>query len=254
MIDFDTICVKVVDRWAPVSQYGETKMAKVYAHRGASAELPENTLSAFRRALELGVEGIELDVHLSKDGVPMVIHDATVDRTTNGAGAVADLTRAELQALDAGNGERVPTLGEVLDLVGDRLHVDTEIKANAAGEAVLREVEGRDMRWLISSFDWDVLRYVRSRRDDVVLWPLTIGATEDAIAVAKEIGAPALAIWQKAVDADVVAHLREQGLGFWPWTVNDPELAGTLVGWGAIGICTDDPARIQAHFGGDGQR
>ena len=223
-------------------------MAGVYAHRGASAELPENTLAAFRRALELGVEGIELDVHLSRDGVPMVIHDPTVDRTTSGSGAVEEMTRAELQELDAGNCERIPTLGEVLDVVGSRVHVDIEIKANAAGEAVLRGVEGRDLRWLISSFDWDVLRFVRAQRSEVDLWPLTMGATDDAIAVAKELGAPALAIWHKALDADIVAHLREQGLGFWPWTVNEPDRAETLVSWGAIGICTDDPARIAAHL------
>jgi len=224
-------------------------MGKVYAHRGASAEHPENTLAAFRRALDLRVAGIELDVHLSRDGVPMVIHDATVDRTTNGNGGVVELTREELQAFDAGNGERIPTLGEVLDLVGNRLHVDIEVKANAAGEAVLREVAGRDLRWLISSFDWDVLRYVRSRRPDVELWPLTMGATDDAIAVAKELGAPALAIWHEALDADIAAHLKEQGLGFWPWTVNEPERAETLAGWGAIGICTDDPAGIQQRLG-----
>ncbi len=140
-------------------------MSKVYGHRGASAEFPENTLAAFRRALELGVAGIELDVHLSADGVPVVIHDETVDRTTNGEGAVAGLTVAHLRELDAGQGEYVPTLAEVLDLVGDRVHVDIEVKANAAGEAVLREVRGRDTRWVISSFDWDVLRYVRSVDD-----------------------------------------------------------------------------------------
>ncbi len=223
-------------------------MANVYAHRGASIEFPENTLAAFRRALELGVEGIELDVHLSADGVPMVIHDATVDRTTNGTGAVADLTQAELQALDAGNGERIPTLAEVFDLVGNRLHVDIEVKANTAGEAVLNELHGRDLRWLISSFKWDVLRFVRSRDAGAELWPLANGASDEAIAVAHEIGAKALAISHQGMDEDIAAHIKEQGLDFWVWTVNDPSLAETLVEWGAIGICTDDPATIQARF------
>jgi glycerophosphoryl diester phosphodiesterase len=225
-------------------------MAPVYAHRGASAEFPENTLAAFRRALELGVEGVELDVHLSADGVPMVIHDATVDRTTNGSGAVAEMTRAELQALDAGNGERIPTLGEVLDLVGNRLHVDIEVKATTAGEAVLREVKGRDLRWLISSFWFDVLRYVHAQRPDAELWPLTVGASDDAVAVAREIGAKALAISHQGLNAEIAAYLTEQGLDFWVWTVNDPALAETLVEWGAIGICTDDPATIQKQFRG----
>jgi glycerophosphoryl diester phosphodiesterase len=223
-------------------------MALVYAHRGASVEFPENTMAAFQRALELGVEGIELDVHVSADGVPMVIHDATVDRTTNGTGAVADMAREELQALDAGDGERIPTLAEVLDLVGSALHVDIEVKARNAGETVLEEVKGRDLRWLISSFDWEVLRYVRSRDANVELWPLTVGASDDAIAVAKEVGARALAISHKGMDADIAASLAEQGLGFWVWTVNDPASAEVLAEWGAIGICTDDPAGIQARF------
>lgn len=220
-------------------------MTPIYAHRGASVEFPENTLAAFRRALELGADGIELDVHLSLDGHAVVIHDESVDRTTDGTGAISDMTVEELKKLDAGQGEQIPTLGEVLDLVGEAMHVDIEVKANAAGEAVLRELKGRKTRWLISSFDWDVLRYVRSQDAEAELWVLTIGATEDAIAVAKEIDSPALAILHRALDEDIVAYLKEQELGFWPWTVNDPERAKVLAEWGALGICTDDPATIQ---------
>ena len=220
-------------------------MTAVYAHRGALVECPENTLAAFRRALELGAGGIELDVHLSADGIPMVIHDWTVDRTTNGSGLVSEMAYDELQSLDAGQGERIPTLGQVLDLVGNTPIVDIEVKANAAGEAVLRELQGRNTRWLISSFDWDVLRYVRSRDADAVLWPLTIAATDEAVSAARDLRAPALAILHKAIDEDIVAHLKERGLGFWVWTVNDPKLACVYADWGAIGICTDDPASVQ---------
>jgi glycerophosphoryl diester phosphodiesterase len=220
-------------------------MTGVYAHRGASAECPENTLAAFRRACDLGVEGIELDVHLSADKVPVVIHDGTVDRTTEGFGLVSELTLDELQSLDAGQGEKIPTLEQVLDLVGDKIHVDIEVKANAAGEAVLRQLQGRDARWLISSFDWDVLRYVRRQDADAVLWPLTIAVTDEAMNVAKDLRAPALAISHKALSEDIVAHLKAQGLGFWVWTVNEPERARACADWGAIGICTDDPAQIQ---------
>jgi glycerophosphoryl diester phosphodiesterase len=220
-------------------------MGVVYGHRGAAAEYPENTLPGFRRALELGIEGIELDVHLSKDGVPVVIHDETVDRTTNGKGAVADLTVAELRALDAGEGEHVPTLAEVLDLVGDELVVDIEIKANAAGEAVLDEVRGRDTRWLISSFDWDVLRYVRSVDKDAEIWVLALGATDDALETVEELGATALALWQRAIDEDIAKMLIEKSVPFWPWTVNDPDQARQLLEWGAFGICTDEPTKLK---------
>lgn len=220
-------------------------MAGVYAHRGASAEYPENTLAAFRRAIDLGVEGMELDVHLSADGVPIVIHDETVDRTTEGSGAVDQMTVSQLQELNAGQGEKIPTLGQVLDLVGDRLHVDIEVKANEAGEAVLQELHDRNTRWLISSFDWDVLHYVRTVNADAVLWPLTTRVTDEAIEVAKALKASALAILHNELDRDKAARIKEHGLDFWVWTVNDPERARTYAGWGAIGICTDDPAAIQ---------
>lgn len=225
-------------------------MGSVYGHRGAPAEFPENTLAGFRRALELGVEGIELDVHLSKDGVPVVIHDETVDRTTDGSGAVAGMNVEEIRALDAGDGERIPTLAEVLDLVGDAVMVDIEVKANAAGAAVLEEIKGRDTRWVISSFDWDVLRYVRSVDDDAELWVLSTGATDEALSVVDEVKASAIALWQRAIDEDIAKMLVERSVPFWPWTVNDPEQAEQLLEWGAFGICTDDPARLQEALEG----
>lgn len=216
---------------------------RIYGHRGAPAEFPENTLAGFRRAKELGVYGIELDVHLSKDGVAVVCHDETLDRTTNATGAISDFTVAELREVDAGKGEYVPTLLEVLELVGDSLHVDIEVKANAAGAAVLEDVKKVDgLRWLVSSFDWDVLRYVRSQDADADLWVLTMGATDDAIATYEELDAGALAIWDKALDADIAEFLKEKNIPWWPWTVNDPERAREVLGWGAIGICTDNPA------------
>ncbi len=216
---------------------------RIYGHRGAPAEYPENTIAGFQRALDLGIYGIELDVHLSKDGVAVVCHDETLDRTTNAKGPISDFTAAELREVDAGDGEYVPTLLEVLELVGDSLHVDIEVKANAAGKAVLDDVRKVDgLRWLVSSFDWDVLRYVREQDADADLWVLTMGATEDAIETYSELDAGALAIWQQAVDSDIVAFLRERSIPWWPWTVNEPERAKEMFEWGAIGICTDNPA------------
>jgi glycerophosphoryl diester phosphodiesterase len=216
---------------------------RIYGHRGAPAEFPENTLAGFARAKDLGVYGIELDVHLSKDGVAVVCHDETLDRTTNAKGAIADYTVAELREVDAGDGQYVPTLLEVLELVGDSLHVDIEVKANAAGAAVLETVgKVPGLRWLVSSFDWDVLRYVRTQDAKADLWVLTMGATDDAIEVYHELDAKALAIWDKAVDGDIAEFLQEKNIPWWPWTVNDPDRARQAFEWGAIGICTDNPA------------
>lgn len=224
-------------------------MVPIYAHRGASAEKPENTLGAFARALELKTFGMELDVHLTRDDVPVVIHDESVDRTTNGTGLVSERSYAEIQNLDAGNGERIPTLQEVCDLVQGHTHLNIEVKANAAAAAVLREVRLRpSLHWAISSFDWDVLRFIRREDDRAELQPLTIGATEEALACAVEVGARQLNLFDAAVDEDIVAFLRERTLGAWVWTVNDPARAADLVRWNVAGICTDDPARLQASL------
>src|SRR5215216_2965630 len=114
-------------------------MTLIYAHRGASAVHPENTLLAFRQALAVGVDGIELDVHATADGIPVVIHDRDIGRTTDGVGYVDQIQLARLETFDAGDGERVPTLAEVLALVGDAAHLDIEIKG-AGIERVVLEV------------------------------------------------------------------------------------------------------------------
>lgn len=101
---------------------------KIYAHRGASSQAPENTLAAFQLAFEQGADGIELDVMLSKDQQLVVIHDDTVDRTTDGTGRVSDLTLVELKQLDAGGGETIPTLAEVLDRFGGQFPINIELK------------------------------------------------------------------------------------------------------------------------------
>ncbi len=141
----------------------------IWAHRGASAQAPENTLAAFGLALELGADGIELDVHLSRDEVPVVIHDETLERTTDGRGKVADRTWADLRALDAGRwfapsfaGEPVPSLQQALDLVGMRARINVEIKSAAAGQAVLTLLERYPRcQVLVSSFDHRVLARMR---------------------------------------------------------------------------------------------
>src|SRR5215212_4855372 len=99
-------------------------MMLIYAHRGASAIHPENTLRAFRHALAIGVDGIELDVHATADGIPVVIHDRDIGRTTDGDGYVDQISLERLETFDAGQGERVPKLAEVLALVGDTAHLD----------------------------------------------------------------------------------------------------------------------------------
>lgn len=192
-----------------------------------------------------------MDVHLSRDGVPVVIHDSTLDRTTNGQGKVAAFDIADLQLLNAGGGETLPTLHDVLELVSGRAHVDIEVKAGPAAEAVLDEVANHpDLAWVMSSFDHDVLRYVQSAEPHVELWPLTVGASDEVLATAAALNRSVIAISDAGLDEDVAQYINREGFKSWVWTVNDPQRARILMTWPVIGICTDDPARLLGIGGG----
>ncbi|HEY8448573.1 MAG TPA: glycerophosphodiester phosphodiesterase family protein [Thermomicrobiales bacterium] len=219
----------------------------IYAHRGASAIEPENTLRAFRRALEAGVDGIELDLHATSDRVPVVIHDRDVARTTNGQGLVSSITFEELSKLDAGLGERVPTLDEVLSLVGDRIHLDLEIKQRGIEAEVLAVLDRHPKaRWAISSFDWDILRAIRQRSSRAELWLLTMAITDAVFRAARELGATAAALYAPAYTPEAARQLANAGLRAVLWTVNDPAVADELQRRGADALCTDAPEQVAA--------
>ena len=225
-------------------------MTLIYAHRGASAMHPENTLRAFRQALASGVDGIELDVHATADGIPVVIHDRNVERTTNGTGYVDEIPLARLETFDAGDGERVPTLTEVLALVGDAAHLDVEIKGTGIERAVLDVLaQYPAVRWAISSFAWDTLCAVRQLDPVAEVWPLAERVDDDLIAVAAELGSPAVSLLTGAYTAETGAKLRAAGLRVIVWTVNDPREARRIDDLGAFALCTDDPQRISAIDG-----
>ncbi|MGH2550613.1 MAG: glycerophosphodiester phosphodiesterase [Thermomicrobiales bacterium] len=251
---------------------------RVYAHRGASIEFPENTLAAFRRALDLGAPGIELDIHLSKEGIPVVLHDESVDRTTDGVGAVNELNLDEIKALDAGNGEQIPTLREVFELVGDRAHFNLEIKTAVAAEAMLKELENfPQVRWATSCFDWTALDYVHAQRPDADCWLATFGTPEGGeaaakmieghteypqaaqmaamvrsrpvtidvvIAKAKSLGSTSVSIYYEALTPEIIATLHENKLEAWAWTINEVDEAREYMGRGIDAICTDAPGEM----------
>lgn len=217
----------------------------IYAHRGSSGTYPENTLLAFRQALAAGVDGIELDVHATTDGVPVVIHDRDIARTTDGSGYVDELSLALLQSFHAGDGERVPVLTEALDLVGDVTHLDIEIKGRGIERAVLDVLAGHpSARWAISSFDWDTLREVRRLDPEAELWPLTEQVGDDLFAIAGELRAPAVSLFAVAYTEQSAQALRDAGLRVVVWTVNDPAEADRVRELGAYALCTDVPDQI----------
>ena len=235
----------------------------VLGHRGASHAAPQNTLAAFRKAADAGADGIELDVHLSRDGVPVVIHDNSVDATTDGAGLVRELTLSQLKALDAGvrfdaphadasfAGERIPTLEEVLVEVGSRLLVNVELKAGqtaalvAAVVDLVRRMEMADRVWF-SSFKPYALYRARALAPEIpcglLYGPLNLGTFLLRPFTPHE----ALHPYKGLLTARSVRRAHRRGLRVFTWTLDDPAVARKFATWGVDGIITNEPAEILA--------
>ncbi|MDX2140428.1 MAG: glycerophosphodiester phosphodiesterase family protein [Chloroflexota bacterium] len=229
----------------------------VLGHRGASAYAPMNTLPAFALAADQGADGIELDVWLSRDGFPVVIHDMTVDANTNGSGRVADMTLAELQALDAGSWKearyaetRIPTLDEVFAAVGQRFTViNVEIKSEEdmieGVEAVVAACIGRhamNERVLVSSFDPRVLQRFHGLMPNVSIAFLEHPMTPaDAHDMMKYIPHSARHPHYTQVDSAYMERARGNDWRVNTWTVNDTTEARRLRELGVDAIITDMP-------------
>lgn len=231
-------------------------------HRGAAAEAPANTVAAFRRAMLAAADGVELDVHLTRDGQVVVIHDETVTSVTGAPGRVRDLTLAEIQALDAGSyfapgfaGERIPTLAQALDAVGPNAVVNIELKGTSAApdgleREVVRIVRACDMadRVIVSSFN--PLRLIRLRALDPRL-PRGMLYSRDAPLFVRRlwflplVHPDALHPHFSLVDRAYMKRARRWGVRVNVWTVDDPAVAEHLVHLGVDGIITNDPAGLR---------
>lgn len=227
----------------------------VIGHRGAAGLAPENTLAAFRKGLELGADLLECDVHLSRDDRLVVIHDHTVDRTTDGKGRVRDLSLEELKALDAGArhgeefaGERIPTLDEVLDLTKGRAKLSIEVKQGpvfypgieAAVVAALERAGALDDA-LVISFDHRALGRIRSLTKRVPVGVLYGARPVDPVGLARAADAQALLPQWTLVTEEDIAEARRAGLPVLPWTVNDAEQMARLLRMGVDGLTSDYP-------------
>ena len=216
----------------------------IYGHRGASRRLPENTLAAFQRAIEDGVDGLEIDVQRTADGVPVILHDREVARTSNGSGAVDRMTLADLKRIGL-DGAPIPTLAETLDLVGDRAHLDLEIKQPGIAADTLGVLAGFPAaRWALSSFDWPTIEDARRLAPDAELWLLATHLAEALFDFAAGVDAAAIALWAPALTEANVRRLTDHGLLTIGWTVNDPAAARRAREIGVAGLCTDVPDAI----------
>ena len=230
----------------------------VISHAACKGHAPENTLAGITTALELGADGIEIDVQASADGVPVLMHDPTVDRTTDGSGEVSHLTLAELRRLDAGprrfegrfRGEKIPTLAEALDVARARALLVIEVKQPEIEEALLKVVRDLDALdgCVVHSFFPQVVAKVRQIEPRLPAALLT-GAQNDwgkFFAFALSLNAQGVSVLHSAVDAAVARRARLRKMTLSTWTANEAEDMRRLLDCGVDAITTDYPDRLRS--------
>lgn len=231
----------------------------VIAHRGASSYAPENTLEAFDLALRMGARHIELDVHLSADGHIVVIHDDTVDRTTNGAGLVASQTLAALRELDAGSwfkpefaGQRVPTLVEVLERYAGRAHLHVEIKGRtpSLSERTVDAIRSRGMGSIVTmtSFQKARLEEIRACAPELSTGWLVAETTGAVIAEARALGLNQVCPKAPTVTPELVRRLHAEGFVVRAWGVVTELLMEQVVQAGADGMTVNFPDKLVEYL------
>ena len=232
----------------------------VIAHRGFSGKAPENTLIAIREAILIGADMAEIDVTLSSDGKIVVIHDETLDRTTNGSGEVSQFTLEELQKLDAGSwfdpqfaGERIPTLDEVLETVEGKILLNIEIKSEAVERGiaaeVVAEVQRRGMagQIVISSFSPTALENVRSQSPDLVtavLYNSSLHSGLDAVDIVESLGASVFNIKRTRLTATMMERCGEHNIPVGIYTVNKKRHMRKMIKKGVTAVFTDHPDKM----------
>ncbi len=214
----------------------------VVAHRGASGYEPENTIRAIRRAIEMGVDAVEVDVRLTKDGYPILMHDETVDRTTNGTGKVSEMTLTELRKLDAGKGEKVPLLEEALNEVKDKAVLFIEIKVPEASIPSLKLVEEKNMidQVLFVSFNPNSLKKIKEE-NPFAHTGLIYAKPGDHILLAKRIECEVVLPHYRLATEKAIALAHKLKMLVVAWTIDDIKTAKLLKKRGVDGIGSNYP-------------
>jgi glycerophosphoryl diester phosphodiesterase len=231
---------------------------RIVAHRGGGALAPENTLAAIRLGASMGFKGVEFDVMLAGDGTPVVIHDETVDRTTDGHGEVSKMTFAELAVLRISEKEKIPSYEEAAKLCRELgIWANVEIKPakgheRATGEAVARTTrelwKGAPIAPLLSSFSPDALAAAQEAAPELPRGGLCDKLPEDWRSILKQLGCRAVHCNYKSLTGKLAADIHEAGYGILVWTVNDVAEARRLLSIGANCLVTDSLDRIGPDF------
>lgn len=232
-------------------QDNKAKTFMKIGHRGAMGYEPENTLLSFKKALELGVDAIELDVYVCKSGELVVIHDDKVDRTTNGKGYVMEKNFDELRSLDAGKGEKIPTLSEVLDLVNKKIKVNIELKGVGTAKPVSNLIEKyiKDKGWkyddfIVSSFNHYELKEFGELNPSVKIGALIVGIPIGFAEFAEKLNASFVNLCVEFISQEFVDDAHRRGIEVYVWTVNDADEIRRMKSLGVDGIFSNFPDRL----------
>ncbi|WMN58407.1 glycerophosphodiester phosphodiesterase [Pseudoalteromonas xiamenensis] len=224
---------------------------KVFAHRGASGNFPENTLSAIQGALVSQADGIEIDIQSCKDDF-VVLHDIWLDRTTSGDGKVSDYTAAELAQFDAGQGEAIPNLQQVFDLVGTRLEINLELKTvpniESFVDLILRNLNDQTIRieqLLISSFNHPLLKRVKELLPAARIGALTASIPLEYAKFAQDLNAFSLHVDREFINTDFVNDAKQRGLKVYAYTVDKQKDIEHLKTLGVDGIFSNYPCQAK---------
>lgn len=233
-----------------------TKPLFAIGHRGAAAYAPENTVAGFDEAIRLGAKAVEFDLRMTADGTPVVLHDETVDRTTNGTGPVALYDRFDLLTLDAGSwmhprftGTRIPTLEEALMAIGPKARPVIELKVPMAAEVVLRALRRYDLEEeaVVLCFIDDWLLPFRRASRDLSLGVLAESWSQELPSRARYLAAELVCLNVDALGNPQVAACEAQGLEVWCYTANDVGMVAACAAMGVSGVVTDRPDLIRTR-------
>lgn len=220
-------------------------------HRGAAGHEPENTLRSFGRAVEMGADMVELDVHICGTGEIVVIHDDTVDRTTDGSGQVKEKTLEELRSLDAGRGEKIPTLEEVFKLLEGKAGVNIELKVLGTAGPVHENLSTAIERsgWslddvFVSSFHLGELVAMANLSEEVRTGVLVAGDPREVLEFAESIRAYSINPYFRSTSEEFVELAHERGFKVFTWTVNEPDDIERMREMGVDGVISDYPDMI----------
>ncbi len=225
----------------------------ILAHRATMGHAPENSLAGLRAGLALGVDGFEVDVRITADGVPVLLHDEDLSRTTSGSGPLSSHSFASIRSLKGDGGEPIPTLAEALAVVGGRAALMIELKAGAEQDpaalvdAVMEEVGDHDAatRVWLWSFDPGLLTVAAQRSLAVPVAHLCREPDTDVLTRVNALGLAGVALHGSAAREDLVARLRSEGLATFVWTVNEPAHLSRMARLDLSGIVTDYPERAR---------